>query len=1305
MEKIVESSVANHQVCQLVDEWESLADELNCQLAFIPAPDDELGTLSQEYAGICFDGPARLVEQIQALDEKVVDWQQRFAEAVKQSIGDFENQRKAEYIVEWFRGCHYKLDETVKEFLSGLSGGQSGKLAICPLPAVRADVWIPSYSEGAGSSWLRALKRSFLRSISDESQASDVRNFAEQHFQCWVSNADRNEVFETAIQKIRSDKFSEELASFAEDQSPVNRIISHLGVPHTDPDTGSPSLEFDALCKELADFEDSEQVLVRLAKLYRDELIPWKELGLAVSLATKAVNQVNRYKFGNLDPELDFMPSRLKGIWSGKVRDRSIVELSRRDPQADEMVRALDSLVGRIKDWQQWQYRNLILTLGALALTLSCAYLGFQIGQLSGALIGSMTSVGTCIWALVRHRADIYRQFYIHLGEQEAELTVARGKCEAKVSNVREEVASRCRDMKAFLQAAFESRLVASQRVWATQSWEQAVAIASLCHSIEEERTQAIASFNSEQDRFLSLAEDAVLAIREAVVRIKSADPARLEPLRQHRLSLGTFYLSNQVATVDLVGSRPLCFSLRHDSASGHNALIEYISSSLVLWLQGAQMDHCRLHICDPIGLGRQFDLIVPLIKTLSEVYSDVVVYQGQKISELIEACDEEIFRRTLDCLSGHYSSLNDYNEQCKAENRPQVPQTIMVINDFDQVLSQFDLPLRRILEVGPRCGVFVILATRNLPFVSKHKQLSELLEHVSILQFDQSDLTLGIVRPTQMHDSAVSAFNSLPTASLDQVRNLTETLSLEFTNKKVDLRDLWSAWRKDATATDCGLSVPFGFSGGKVLELDLGKHRTESVHTFVVGSTGSGKSVLLHALVLSSLELYSPEQLELYIFDFKPNGTEFSKYAEKKPPHIKMIVLGCEPPIAVEVLHSLKNELERRADLFRGKSVKSLDEYNRIVPKDCQLSRIIIMMDEFQSLMEHPGANELLSEFARKARAYGMHLVLATQTLQGTNLSLDIQQQFLTRIILKTTPETAAKLVNGRLWFLSELQGGKGSVAVTYDFGEAKEMDIGRVAFADPNQFNWSSFEERYPSRSSKVLDEALLVREIPVNPGQGGVIPWGTSILSPSTGIMVGVRKSQRHASFCSTLRTQQNEFLRSILKFRKLGGFDDDVIIYLPDSYSGNRGLDTEIGPREENPWLIPKLADKETWEDQLEEDLLVSTKPELCIILDAERGIFGEFLGRGYEKEKRDSFSSVAKSGKTLLAIFSDPAIHELFQVYCAASGFGIGGFAADFSSRRQSFFSIKNPMMFQLLDIRQNSFSLIQITDWRRSLHE
>ena len=158
--------------------------------------------------------------------------------------------------------------------------------------------------------------------------------------------------------------------------------------------------------------------------------------------------------------------------------------------------------------------------------------------------------------------------------------------------------------------------------------------------------------------------------------------------------------------------------------------------------------------------------------------------------------------------------------------------------------------------------------------------------------------------------------------------------------------------------------------------------------HVLIAGSTGSGKSVAINAMIMSVLFKATPAQVRMILVD--PKRVELGMY--EGIPHLFTPIIT-EPKLAANALRNAVREMERRLKLLASRSVRNIDQYNKLfesgtknmfedAPDEEPLPYIIIIIDELADLMMLDKANveEAITRLAQMARAVGIHLVLATQ-------------------------------------------------------------------------------------------------------------------------------------------------------------------------------------------------------------------------------------------------------------------------------------------------------------------------------------
>ena len=196
--------------------------------------------------------------------------------------------------------------------------------------------------------------------------------------------------------------------------------------------------------------------------------------------------------------------------------------------------------------------------------------------------------------------------------------------------------------------------------------------------------------------------------------------------------------------------------------------------------------------------------------------------------------------------------------------------------------------------------------------------------------------------------------------------------------------------------------------------------------HYLVAGTTGSGKSVCLNIMIVSLIMRYSPEQLRLILVD--PKGNEFVPYEHL--PHLLTDEIIKEPKRALSALNWAKEEMERRyKTLEEAGGIRDIVAYNESIKDDKtkpRMPRIVIIVDELSNLMESckKDMEPRIISIAQKARAVGIHLVLATQRPSVDVITGLLKANLPSRIALKVTNFADSSTILGGIGGAEKLLG-----------------------------------------------------------------------------------------------------------------------------------------------------------------------------------------------------------------------------------------------------------------------------------------
>jgi S-DNA-T family DNA segregation ATPase FtsK/SpoIIIE len=191
--------------------------------------------------------------------------------------------------------------------------------------------------------------------------------------------------------------------------------------------------------------------------------------------------------------------------------------------------------------------------------------------------------------------------------------------------------------------------------------------------------------------------------------------------------------------------------------------------------------------------------------------------------------------------------------------------------------------------------------------------------------------------------------------------------------------------------------------------------------HLLIAGSTGSGKSVAINAFIMSVLYKSTPDQVRLILVD--PKRLELGNY--EGVPHLYTPIIT-EPKLASNALRNAVREMERRLKLLAAKSVRNIDQYNRLFEEgstpslfddgseEKPIPYILIIIDELADLMMIDGANveESITRLAQMARAVGIHLILATQRPSVDVITGLIKANFPARISFRVATKVDSRTI-----------------------------------------------------------------------------------------------------------------------------------------------------------------------------------------------------------------------------------------------------------------------------------------------------
>jgi S-DNA-T family DNA segregation ATPase FtsK/SpoIIIE len=203
----------------------------------------------------------------------------------------------------------------------------------------------------------------------------------------------------------------------------------------------------------------------------------------------------------------------------------------------------------------------------------------------------------------------------------------------------------------------------------------------------------------------------------------------------------------------------------------------------------------------------------------------------------------------------------------------------------------------------------------------------------------------------------------------------------------------------------------------GRIVTADL----AGMPHLLIAGSTGTGKSVAINAMIMSILYKATPDQVRLILVD--PKRLELGNY--EGVPHLYTPIIT-EPKLAANALRNAVREMERRLKLLAARGVRNIDQYNKLFDQggtpslfdeesdEKPIPYIVIIIDELADLMMLDSSNveESITRLAQMARAVGIHLVLATQRPSVDVITGLIKANFPARVSFRVATKVDSRTI-----------------------------------------------------------------------------------------------------------------------------------------------------------------------------------------------------------------------------------------------------------------------------------------------------
>ncbi|GAA8305565.1 FtsK/SpoIIIE domain-containing protein [Helicobacter pylori] len=426
----------------------------------------------------------------------------------------------------------------------------------------------------------------------------------------------------------------------------------------------------------------------------------------------------------------------------------------------------------------------------------------------------------------------------------------------------------------------------------------------------------------------------------------------------------------------------------------------QFLREMLMCLLSSTPLVQLEVILVDALNLGGIFNLARRLLdKNNDFIYQQRILTESKEIEEVLKHLYEYLKVNLQEKLAG-YKDFADYNE--KAQDP--LPLKALFLSGVDSLSKDALYYLEKIMRFGSKNGV---LSFVNLESEKNNKSAEDLKRYAEFFKDRTSFERLKYLSVEVINDHGIQS---------KHMQDFADKIKAYYEKKKAVKRELKDLQKDEKFWTESSqfkVSVPVGWDiNHKEVCFEIGEAQN---HTLICGRSGSGKSNFLHVLIQNLAFYYAPNEVQLFLLDYK-EGVEFNAYTNPTIlEHARLVSVAGSVGFGVGFLSWLCKEMQERANLFKQFNVKDLSDYR----KHGEMPRLIVVIDEFQVLFSDnfskgkESVDQSLNTLLKKGRSYGVHLILATQTMRGTDINRSIMAQIANRIALPMDAEDSNSILN----------------------------------------------------------------------------------------------------------------------------------------------------------------------------------------------------------------------------------------------------------------------------------------------------
>ncbi|MGN8531012.1 FtsK/SpoIIIE domain-containing protein [Helicobacter pylori] len=425
----------------------------------------------------------------------------------------------------------------------------------------------------------------------------------------------------------------------------------------------------------------------------------------------------------------------------------------------------------------------------------------------------------------------------------------------------------------------------------------------------------------------------------------------------------------------------------------------QFLREMLMHLLSSVPLVQLEVILIDALSLGGIFNLARRLLNKDNDfIYQQRILTESKEIEEALKHLYEYLKVNLQEKLAG-FRDFAHYNENATDP----LPLKALFLSGVDALSQNALYYLEKIMRFGSKNGV---LSFVNLESEKNNKSAEDLKKHAEFFRDTTSFERLKYLNVEVINDQGIKS---------QHMQEFADKIKAYYRQKKEVKRELKDLQRDKEFWTKSSqyeVSVPVGWDiNHKEVCFEIGN---EQNHTLICDHSGSGKSNFLHVLIQNLAFYYDPDEVQLFLLDYK-EGVEFNAYTDPILEHARLVSVASSVGFGMSFLSWLCDEIKKRAELFKQFKVKDLSDYR----KHEKMPRLIVVVDEFQVLFSDKSTQvkgsveRSLNTLLKKGRSYGVHLVLATQTMRGGEIDSSIKAQIANRIALPMDADDSAKILD----------------------------------------------------------------------------------------------------------------------------------------------------------------------------------------------------------------------------------------------------------------------------------------------------